>query len=109
MTIFYQKLIVIDSILEELHAMDLSDVERSHLASLVDSSLHHAILAEILNSLSDEDKKMFLKRLYENPEDEELWRFLNEKIEGVEEKIKKVADQLVKEMHEDLREAKKIT
>lgn len=108
MTIFYQKLIIIEPILEELHNMDLSDEERGYLASLVDSSLHHAILDEILSNLNEADKKMFLKRLHENPEDEELLRFLNEKIEGVEEKIKKVSEALVKEMHEDVKEAKKI-
>ena len=106
MTYFYQKLIVIDSILEELHGMDLSDEERTHLASLLDSSLHHVILDEILSNLGEADKKMFLKRLHDNPEDEELWDFLNQKIEGVEEKIKKVSEQLVKEMHEDVKKAK---
>lgn len=107
MTIFYQKLIVLEPILEELHGMDLSDEERGHLASLVDSSLHHAILDEILSNLNEKDKKMFLRRLHENPEDEELLVFLNERIEGIEEKIKKVSEQLVKEMHEDVKEAKK--
>ena len=73
---------------------------------MLDSSLHHVILDEILSNLGEADKKMFLKRLHDNPEDEELWDFLNQKIEGVEEKIKKVSEQLVKEMHEDVKKAK---
>ena len=103
---FYQKYISIESLVEELHSLDLSDEERHHLASLVDSSLHHAILDEILSNLNDVDKKIFLTKMNENPKDEKLMDFLNERVENIEGKIKKVAEDLVVEMHKDIKEAK---
>ena len=106
MAYFYTKYIVIEELIEELHSLDLSDEERHHLASLVDSSLHHAILDEILSNLNDADKKIFLTKMNENPKDEKLMDFLNEKVENIEGKIKKVAEDLVVEMHKDIKEAK---
>lgn len=108
MSYFYTKIITIETLIAELHDLDLSDGERHHLASLVDSSLHHVILDEILSQLTPTDKKAFIHRLKTNPEEPEIMEFLNEKIEGVEEKIKKVADELVLEMHRDIREAKRV-
>lgn len=108
MAYFYAKYIIIESLLSELNNLDLSEKERHHLANLADSSLHHAILDEILSQLTPSDKKAFLHRLKENPEDEKIMEFLSDKIEGVEEKIKKVADELVLEMHKDIEESKKL-
>ncbi|MBI3109770.1 hypothetical protein HYZ06_01890 [Candidatus Daviesbacteria bacterium] len=107
MKYFYSQYIVIESLIAELHNMDLSEDERLHLASLVDSSLHHAILDEILSCLEEHDKRLFLKLLHEDPENEKLMEFLKDKVEGLEEKIKKVADDLIKEMHEDIKESQK--
>ncbi|QQG43601.1 MAG: hypothetical protein HYW45_01115 [Candidatus Daviesbacteria bacterium] len=108
MKIWYQKIITIEPILQELNQMDLSDEERAHLSELLDSSLHHAILDEILSNLTEEDKKLFLKMLHEDPENEKLVNFLNEKIDRIDERVKKVADDLVKEMHQEVKEAKKV-
>jgi hypothetical protein len=108
MTHFYTKIIEIDTLIAELHTLDLSDEEKHHLASLADSSLHHAILDEILSNLSPSDKKAFIHHLKENPEDPEIMDFLNEKIDGVEEKISKVSKDLIEELHKDIKEAKKI-
>ncbi len=106
MKFFYHKIIVIDKILEELHTLDLSDGERAHLAALVDSSLHHAILDEILSNLKDEDKRIFIKAITQNSEDDKLLEFLQSKIENIEEKIKRTADDLIVEMHKDIKEAR---
>ncbi|TSC63528.1 MAG: Uncharacterized protein G01um101493_419 [Microgenomates group bacterium Gr01-1014_93] len=108
MKIFYSELINIEVLVEELHGMDLNEAERRHLATLLDSSLHHAILDEILSNLNSTDKKIFLNKLQENPEDKKLLEFLNGKIEGIEGRIKKVSEDLIKEMHEDVKEAKKL-
>lgn len=108
MKIWYQKIITIEPILQELNEMDLSEEERAHLSELLDSSLHHAILDEILSNLKEEDKKLFLKMLDADPENQKLVEFLNEKIDHIDIKVKKVADDLVKEMHDEVREAKRI-
>ena len=106
MKYFYTKYIVIENLITELHSLGLSDEERGHLASLVDFSLHHAILDEILSNLKEEDKKLFIKMTSEDPENDKVMDFLKEKVEGIEEKIKKVSKDLIKEMHEDVKKAK---
>ncbi len=108
MKYFYQKYIVIENLIEELHSLDLSDGEKHHLSGLIDGSLHHVILDEILSNLSPEDKKVFLSKMKQDPESEELIEFLNKKIDKLEEKIRVVSEQLIKELHEDVKEAKKV-
>ncbi len=107
MSIFYQKYIVIENLVAELNDLNLSEEERAHLSALVDSSLHHAILDEILSNLNEEDKKTFLHLLNQDPENEKMVDFLNERIDNIEDKIRKVSTELVKEMHEDVKEVKK--
>lgn len=106
MKYFYTKYLFLEEFLSEFHTLDLSKEEKSHLSYLVDSSLHHVILDEILSNLKVEDKNIFLNLLKENPENEELIEFLKNKIEGIEEKIKKVSEELIKEMHNDIKKAK---
>lgn len=106
---FYSKFIVFEKIVEAMEGLELSQKERKHLADLMDSSLRHAILDEILSNLEEEDKKVFLKMVHEEPESEKLLHFLEQKIDKVEEKIRKVSDDLVDQMHKDIKEAKKRT
>lgn len=106
MKLFYSHLIEVDSIILELDQMGLSHEERLHLASLIDSSIHHSVLDAILSELSESDKRVFMQHLNEGDHDK-IWKFLNQRIEGVEEKIKKAADDLKMELHKDLKEAKK--
>ena len=89
--------------------MDLSTEEKSHLADLTDRSLHHAVLDEAMSHLSDQDKRAFVKLLSEDPGGEHLWDFLNQRVEKIEDKIKKVSDDLMEELYQDLKEAKKIS
>lgn len=106
MKYFYSHLIEIESIVLELDQLDLSKEQKVHLANLVDSSLHHTILDAVLSELTPEDKKVFLNYLKVG-EHSQIWQFLNSKIEQVEEKIKKAAEDLKLELHKDLKEAKK--
>lgn len=103
---FYTHLIEIESILVELDKMDLTDEQKVHLTSLIDSSLHHTVLDAVLSELSDADKRVFLNYLKEDDHGK-IWQFLNEKVDNIEDKIKKAADDLTKELHKDLQEAKK--
>lgn len=106
MKYFYSHLIEIDSIISSLDEMDLTDEEKLHLAKLLDSSLHHTILDAILSQLSDSDKRAFMQHVSGGDHDG-IWKFLNEKIDGVEDKIKKAAEDLKNELHEDIKEAHK--
>lgn len=104
MSIFYSHLIEIESVLLALDKMGLSNGEKRHLASLLDTSLHNAILDAILSKLSDSDKRAFLVKL-NNEESLKIWEFLNQRIDKVEDIIKDVAEKLKEELHQDIKEA----
>ncbi|MDP3948264.1 MAG: hypothetical protein Q8P87_00970 [bacterium] len=104
-TFFYTHLIEIESIIVELDKLDLSQEQKIHLTDLIDSSLHHTILDAVLSELAPADKKVFLNHLREE-DHSKIWKFLNEKVDNIEEKIKKVAYDLKTELHHDLKEAK---
>lgn len=101
---FYSYLIEIDSILFELDQMDLSDKEKEHLISLVDTSLHNTILDVVLSELSDSDKRVFLTKLT-CEDNSRVWEFLNQRVDKIEDKIKKAAEDLKNELHQDIKEA----
>lgn len=103
---FYSHLIEIESIIVSLDKMDLSGEEKLHLTHLVDSSLHHTILDAILSELPDEDKVVFINHLKADDHDK-IWKFLNEKVSGVEDKIKRTANELKSQLHKDIEEAVK--
>ena len=107
MKYFYSHLIQIESVVSELDKMDLTKEERMHLAELVDSSLHHTILDAILSELSDDEKRVFMQHVAQGDHDK-IWRFLNEKIDKVEEKIKNAAEDLKIRLHKDLKESQKL-
>lgn len=103
---FYTHLIEIESITVELDKLDLTDEQKIHLSGLVDSSLHHAILDAILSELSQEDKRVFFNHLKEE-DHSKIWQFLNGKVNNIEDKIRKTADDLKSELKKDLKEAGK--
>lgn len=102
---FYTHLVEIESIIVELDKMGLSEDEKIHLADLVDSSLHHTILDAVLSHLKEEDRLKFIEHLNDGNHDK-VWKFLNEKVDHIEEKIKKASDDLKKEFANDLKEAR---
>lgn len=104
---FYSQLIEVESIVLELDKLDLSPEQKTHLTNLIDSSLHHTVLDAVLSELSPGDKKAFLHHLNEDDKDK-IWQFLNEKVDHIEVKIKKAADDLKDELHKDLKEAQRV-
>lgn len=103
---FYGHLIEIESIIVGLDKLDLTEDQKIHLAGLIDSSLHHTILDAVLSELSPEDKRAFFNYLKE-ADHGKIWQFLNNKVDNIEEKIKKAADDLKEEFKSDLKEAGK--
>lgn len=102
---FYSHLVKIESLVVQLHSMNLSDSEKAHLVALIDSSLHHTILDAILSELSEEDKKLFLSHVATDAHDK-TWKLLNEKVDKIEEKIQKSADLLTRQLREDIKTSK---
>jgi hypothetical protein len=107
-TIFYAHLIETSFISLDLADMDLTQKERLHLLSLVDSNVHNAVLETVLSNLPPEDKKIFLANLHVN-DNKKIWEHLKQKIENVEEKIKERIEDLKEELQKDIEEAKKLS
>ncbi|KKQ57322.1 MAG: hypothetical protein US77_C0022G0013 [Microgenomates group bacterium GW2011_GWC1_38_14] len=101
---FYSHLIDTSSISLALGDMELTQEERIHLISLVESSLHHAVLDMILSELNEGDREEFVKQLADE-DDEKIWNFLNKKIDNIEKKIRNTAEELKKELHKDIKES----
>lgn len=103
---FYHGIIEVDSLYVALDSLTLTDTQKEHLKHLIDSSLYHTVLDAILSELSDEDKKVFLDHLAEDDHTKTM-EFLEKRIVHIEDKIKKAADDLMKELHADIQETKK--
>lgn len=103
---FYSHLIRLDSIHIALNDLELSIEEREELVGIMDSSIHHIVLDTILSELTASDKKLFLTHLHTQKHDE-IWNLLHEKVKNIEAKIKNAVDDLKKELHTDIYEAKK--
>jgi hypothetical protein len=102
---FYSHLIETDSLTVALQSLDLTEDEHKHLEMLIESTIHHEIIDAILSELSEEDKKIFLKHLASDNH-EQIWEHLMDKVDSVEEKIKKAATELKHEIHKDIEETK---
>lgn len=103
---FYSHIIEVNSLFVALDGLELSAREKEHLQYLIDSSLYHTILDAILSELPEGEKQLFLDKVAADNH-EETMDFLQKRITNIEEKIKKTADDLVKELHEDIKEVKK--
>ena len=103
MSQWYSHLVEIESIIVELDRMDLSKEEKLQLAHLIDSTLHNTILDAVLSQLQEEDKRKFLMHLSADNHDK-IWMFLNSRVDNIETKIKKTADDLKKKLHKDIKE-----
>lgn len=106
MKYFYSHLVEIESIVVALDSLDLADHEKKHLAQLVDSTLHNSVMDAILSQLKESDKELFLKKLRDD-DHQQIWDFLDARTLRIEDTIKKTVQDLKKELHVDIEEAKK--
>ena len=102
---FYSHVVETASISLALAEMDMSNTERKHLLDLVEANLHHSILDAVLSELSEKDKHEFME-LYAEGDDKKIWKLLNERVDNIEDKIKKTAKDLEKELHKDIKESR---
>ena len=102
---FYSETVDFSWVLAELGNLDITEGEKKELVDIAHAHLHQIIQDAILSELSERDKKIFLANLeYENHE--RTWKHLNEKVEKVEEKIMKAAEDLKRNLRSDLAGAK---
>lgn len=105
-THFYSHIVETSSLSLALADMDLSQEERKHLVDLAQDNLHHAILDVVLSELSEKDKQEFLKLLARDEQDK-IWKLLINSIDRIEDKIRKTAEDLKKQLHKDIEESHK--
>jgi hypothetical protein len=104
---FYSHLVEIETLTVELNKLELTPDERRHLANLVDESLHHAVLDAILSKLTDQEKIIFFEHL-KNGREDKIWELLSQKSENIDKEIKQVVAEVKKDLHQDIKEAKKL-
>lgn len=81
------------------------DNEKEEVKKIIDESIYHTVLDAILSELSEEDKKVFLSHLVDD-DHEKIWDFVNNKVENIEDKIKKAADDITVKIHSDIKDSK---
>lgn len=100
---FYTHIIPTDTIIIKMERLTLSSDEKSHLMSILHSSIHTVVMDVILGELSEDDKKTFLSHVYDDNH-ETIWNFLHEKINEVEKKITLGATIIISQFEKDIDE-----
>ncbi len=97
--IFYDHLIIIDSVTEVLDRQSLTIEERKEVLNSVDETLHHHVLDVILTNLPSEHHQKFLSHFHQAPQDRRLLAFLKEKtVIDIEKEILKEVKKVQKEV-----------
>ncbi|MBI4058909.1 hypothetical protein HY404_01570 [Candidatus Microgenomates bacterium] len=99
--IFYDHLIVIDEVEDELNNLEMEREEKEEIQQLIDETIHHRVLGCILDHLPREHHEEFLEKFHQTPYDEQIIIFLQEKTPreiDIEEKIKEAVAELKKEL-----------
>ena len=102
---FYSHLVSLDQFIVILDGLTLSDEERIHLVTIIQSNIHYTIVDLVLSHLSSDDKKIFL-HIVQNNEHKKTWQFLQTKTNGLEEKILNIVEELKKELSANINELK---
>jgi hypothetical protein len=102
---FYDHIVSVNSIEIELNNLGLLEKERVELLSIAENTIHYTVLDIALTNIKEEHKEEFVKHV-NNEDHEKAWKLLKEKTDGIEEKIRKAADQLKKELISDIKNLK---
>lgn len=103
---FYHQLVETEELKSALSSLCLEHDEHKHLEMLIESTIHHEIINAILSELSESDKKIFLKHLASD-DHHNVWDYLMKRVDNIEDKIKKAAEDLKEELRSDIEKSKK--
>lgn len=108
-SLFYDHLIGFEEVVSVINEHKLSPKKRQELLELIDNTMHHHILDEILTHLPYEKHKTFLDHLTRDPHDPGILLFLKQEIVviDIEKAIKKRAKGVKKELLAEIKKAKK--
>lgn len=103
---FYNHLVEVETLTVELDKIDLSDHQKHELSSLIDVNIHNAIMDAILSKIPDSEKNKFAE-VATSGDHKKIWDFIKLKSENIEDEVKKAAQEIKMQLHEDIREAAK--
>jgi hypothetical protein len=102
--VFYDDLIVLEEVEEQIKSSVESSEEREELYNVVDEIVHHRVLEIILDHLPQKHHETFLEKFHETPHDYGLLEYLNKKVEkNMEEIIKQEIGGLAFEILQDIK------
>jgi hypothetical protein len=102
--VFYDHLIVLEEIEDEIKSSAETGEEREELYEIVDEIIHHRVLGVILDHLPKKYHATFLEKFHETPHDTGLMEYLNAKVEeNMEEIIKQEIGDLAYEILQDIK------
>ncbi len=106
--IFYDHLVIIEEVIQELDNYQLTKDDREELIRLIDQNLHHSVLNLILNNLPAEKHEQFLSDFHKTPHDKKLLEYLKKEVSAdIDEKIKKEAQRVKKEILAEIKRSQK--
>ncbi len=102
---FYSHIIETSTLTLEIAELNIDSKERVHLLSLAEANIHSTVVANVLDNLTEEDKKTFLKNVATEDHDQ-TWQHLSSKIKDVEGLVKNTAVKAIEELLKDIQEVK---
>ena len=106
MSVFYDHLINLEELHQELLDFNFAVKEHYQLLQLADSTLHHEIVGVCLDCLPPEHHEYFLLRFKEQPNDPQILVFLKERDPEIESKIRSKSTEVKERIRKDLRQVK---
>ncbi len=101
--IFYENLVTLTKIEKLIKDSSMTSLEREELWKIVEEILHHRIMGCVLDSLPSEHHDEFLAKLANDPRDEGLIDYLEEKTgTKISEKIRQEIVAIEEEILKDL-------
>mgnify|MGYP001604001594 CR=1 FL=1 len=96
--IFYDELIDIRPVLEEIALLPLSDKDEQALLSQIDQIFHHEILDEILTQLPREAHEEFFVLYGRDPGDVAIWDYLGTHVPTIRDDVRERSDRVQGEL-----------
>lgn len=104
MKIFYDHLLILNEVDQEIKTKAKTHEEREELWGLVDEIIHHKLMGCVLDKLPRQHHPEFLDKFHQAPHDTCLFEFLTEKIgEDIEEFLKAEVSKLKTEILHEIR------
>lgn len=104
--LFYDKFIILEELDHHIRHASESVEEKEELWSIIDEIIHHRVIGCVLDKLPEEDHYEFLDKFHEAPHDEELYNYINMRIdEDIEDAIRNemadIREELLEEMESE--------